>query len=556
MCARVYDLDLDTTGRTFDLIKTFASIAVPAIVALVAGNTAYGQFGAGDWMTAGFDAQRSSWIRSDGKISLESMGKPGFGLFWKLKLSDRPQSNSITPPVLLDFYIGYRGFRALGFFGGSSDHVYAVDIDLGRLEWEKSYSSSAGASAAKPCSSAVPAQVTRPTVIEYPSSLFARGFGRGTPAKSGVGLPDEGSVVLQALAASPPMPRRPLARGPGAPNPFAPHIQYVLALTNDGKLHSLWVSNGEEPDAGVPFIPPNAHAEGLIAYDGVAYVSTTQGCSGVEDGVWAIDLTTKQVNHWKSAAGGAAGTAGPAVRPDGTLYAVGGGGELVALAAHDLHVLGSYKADGTTYSSSPVVFDLNGKDLVAVATADGRLHLLDAGLKGPALDRSEPFSNSGAAIGSVSSWRDQAGIHWLLAPVSGAPAAGAGFSPSNGDVKNGAIVAWKVVEEHGKPVLRPGWVSRDLISPLPPIIVNGVVFAVSSGEFRPKDAAVSDKERAKQSTPAVLYALDAISGKELWNSGATITSFAHSGALSGGGTRVYVSSQDGTSYAFGFPVEH
>ena len=54
----------------------------------------------------------------------------------------------------------------------------------------------------------------------------------------------------------------------------------------------------------------------------------------------------------------------------------------------------------------------------------------------------------------------------------------------------------------------------------------------------------------------MLYALDAQTGKELWNSGKTITSFVHSGGLAAGGGRVYVGAYDGTQYAFGFPIEH
>jgi outer membrane protein assembly factor BamB len=123
-------------------------------------------------------------------------------------------------------------------------------------------------------------------------------------------------------------------------------------------------------------------------------------------------------------------------------------------------------------------------------------------------------------------------------------------------VSNGSIVAWNVVDKNGAPAFEPGWVSRDLISPLPPIVVNGVVFAASSGEFRTSDASMPATERAGKSKPAVLYALDGRSGKELWNSGDTITSFVHSGGLAAGGTRVYVSTYDGVQYAFGFPIEH
>ena len=45
----------------------------------------------GDWMTVNGDAQRSSWVRSDPKISRESMQKPGFTFLWKLKLNNTPK---------------------------------------------------------------------------------------------------------------------------------------------------------------------------------------------------------------------------------------------------------------------------------------------------------------------------------------------------------------------------------------------------------------------------------------------------------------------------------
>src|ERR1043166_1588226 len=110
------------------------------VSALMFLGIAHGQRGAGDWMTSGGDAQRSSWIRSDVKISPKSMAKPGFSLVWKLKLAEgQRQMTGLTPPALLDFYIGYRGFRTLSFFGASSNKVVAVDSDLARVEWEDRY---------------------------------------------------------------------------------------------------------------------------------------------------------------------------------------------------------------------------------------------------------------------------------------------------------------------------------------------------------------------------------------------------------------------------------
>ena len=95
-----------------------------------------------------------------------------------------------------------------------------------------------------------------------------------------------------------------------------------------------------------------------------------------------------------------------------------------------------------------------------------------------------------------------------------------------------------------------------MVSPLTPAIVNGVVFALSSGEFRSSDPQLTAAQRAQRSSPAVLYALDAATGKELWNSGSTITSFVHSGGLCGRRRPGVCRRHDGTQYAFGFPMEH
>jgi outer membrane protein assembly factor BamB len=112
----------------------------------------------------------------------------------------------------------------------------------------------------------------------------------------------------------------------------------------------------------------------------------------------------------------------------------------------------------------------------------------------------------------------------------------------NGGVTNGAIVAFKVVDQGNGLTLQPAWASRDIPSASSPIVVNGVVFALASG--------------GQRAGPAVLYALDGLTGKELWNSGTTIASFVSSGGLAGGDGQVYVPTYDNTLYAFGIPLEH
>jgi outer membrane protein assembly factor BamB len=83
-----------------------------------------------------------------------------------------------------------------------------------------------------------------------------------------------------------------------------------------------------------------------------------------------------------------------------------------------------------------------------------------------------------------------------------------------------------------------------------------VIFVASSGEFRANDSRMNAATRAQRSSRAVVYALDGETGKELWSSGTTISSFTGGGALSGGVGQIYVTTHDGMIYAFGFPMEH
>ena len=538
--------------RKFVCSAVFLGIALATTM-----NILYAQRGA-DWTTVGNDAQRSSWVRRDAKISLEAMRKPGFELVWKVKLKNEArQLASLTPPALLDFYISYRGFRSLGFVGGSSGTITGIDIDLARIEWEKSFPAAANGLASAECPGGMTSSVTRPTITGYPA-VTTVGSGRGTPAKSGVGEPHEGAVTLKErearLASPPPAPTATSRRTAPPSNPYSPTVQYVHAITADGKFHSMYVSNGDEPNPPVDFLPPNANALALMVFDKTAYVATVNACGQTENGVWALDLESKKVTKWKSDSG-VAGSSGFAVGPEGTLYVANTNGHLVALEPRTLAVKSAYKAD-KAFSATPVVFDYKEKDLIAV-TSDGKMLLLDsAALDGPALSATAAFSNPDFAMGALASWQDATGARWILAPAGGAAAASAGFPTGNGEVKNGAIVALKVVELNGIPALQPGWVSRDMVSPLTPAIVNGVVFALSSGEFRSNDPKLGVAQRAQRSSNAVLYALDAATGKELWNSANTITSFVHSGGLAAGGGRVYVGSHDGIQYAFGFPMEH
>jgi outer membrane protein assembly factor BamB len=538
-------------------MRTKLTASIACACACVSVSHAQLGRGSAEWSTSGGDAHRSSAVASDVKISKESLSKPGFALFWKVKLpNDARQLNALTAPTLMDRHIGIRGFRSFGFVTGSGNNVYAVDTDLARIDWQKNFGKPP-ADTSLTCPGGTTTGTARSIGAAFPAPAQGGGRGRAVPAKSGVGEPGQGGVTLIELeraAAAAAAARGAAAprRGGGGAGRGPRQAVVVNSLSGDGMFHANYVSNGDEPTAPIRFIPANAHAVGLVIVDNVAYVATVGSCGGVANGLWALDIASKEVKSWKPQSGEIAGTAGAAFGGDGTLYVTTTAGDLVALEAKTLNVKDVHRA-GKEFTSSPVVFQHKEKTMIAGATKDGRLHLVDAASLSGAGVNSAPYSSADDfAAGALSTWADASGTRWILAPSAGAISPDAKLA-ANGAVTNGAVVAWKVSDTGS---LEAGWASRDLVSPVTPLVINGVVFAVSSGEFRSKDAKMTAAQRAQKSVPAVLYALDAATGKELWNSGKTITSFMHGGGISGASGQVYFGTHDGTLWSFGFPIEH
>ena len=494
-------------------MRAAAVVAVAAVAA--AGNPARAQ----DWTTAGYDAQRSSWVRAPGKISAASLRKPGFELLWKLGLADEAgAARGLTPPVLLDLLIGYRGFRALGFVGAASDRVVAIDTDLGRVEWERRVAPDGPPARGSPaCARAMTPTLARPTNPALPA-LIGGASRAAQPARGAVGDSGEGAVTLAQLAAR----RREAPRPAPAPPPYAAQhpaprpFPVVYVLSSDGLLHTLNAMNGADAESPVPFLPPHADARGLIVVDDVAYVATSRGCGDVPEGVWALDLGTKQVVTWR-ASGGIAGALGPAIAPDGTIYVTTGDGRLIALEPRTLKPKRTYRSGGAGFVSSSVIFDDRGRLVIAAASRDRAIRLLDS--RRTAFVRTP---SSALTLSELASWADTNDTRWLVAP-------------------GGAVAAWKVVEHDSVAALQTGWMSRAAPAPLAAAVVNDVVFVVSRGH--------------EPRSPAVLYALDGATGQALWSSGTTIPTGMRAG-LSAGGSQVYVATAADTLYAFGFPMEH
>jgi outer membrane protein assembly factor BamB len=158
--------------------------------------------------------------------------------------------------------------------------------------------------------------------------------------------------------------------------------------------------------------------------------------------------------------------------------------------------------------------------------------------------------------GSLASWEDSKGVRWVLTPIWGPKHSTFNAPIEHGAVKYGAIVAFKVEERNGTWQLTPAWVSRDMNRAEPPVVANGVIFAYGNGEDTdqsyPEGGLTNTTDRRiPGSTHAVLYALDAQTGKELWSSRDQITSWTHFSGLSVANGRVYIGTYDSNLYCYG-----
>ncbi len=475
--------------------------------------------GGGAWTTVGGDAQRTSFVRTDPKISLTSMQAPGFQFLWKRKLD----SERLTQPLLLPNIIAYKGFKALAFVGSASGQVYSIDYELNRMFWQQKVT----ASASKPgaCSSGLPV-LTQLTALT-PSVGRGGGGGRG-----------QGATGPQIAG--------------GRDAPFN-----VYAISSGGMVHVMNPQIGTDQIPPVKLLPPNANVAGSILVDTTLYAATTGNCSGAPNGVWSVDLASdaKTVQSYDTKGASVAGAAPPAFGTDGTLYIATGSGKsdlANAVVSLDRKTLTQkdWFSTATPFTSNPVVFQYKSKDLIVAANKDGRLYVLDSASLGGA-DHKTPLHKSSQISATVddptgvATWQDSAGTRWIVATVGGPVHADTKAAMANGAVTAGTLVAFTIVDQNDAPTLQPQWTSRDLASPATPAVVNGVVFALASGEAKGRG----------RSSNAVLYALDGATGKELWTSGTTITSPVRGVGPSAGDSQVYVAGSDGTLYVFGMPME-
>lgn len=497
------------------------------------------------WSTFGGDPQRTGWERGENDFTKENV--KDLKVEWSIKLDNTSKElNALTVPLVRGPLITQRGFKEVVIVAGASDKVYAIDSDTGRLFWEKTMAVAPGA-------------------------------------------PKEGHWLCpNALNADPvigPTPELP-ATDDKAERP--PRGLAVYLIASDGKLHGFNLVSGEDVLPPTQFVPPLSKNWSLNQAGSVIFTTTSQGCGGTKSGVWSLDVNDPEhkVNNFFVGSRGAGiwGRAGAAMTSDGKLLVETGDGtwdpekgeysDTVIALSKDLKLVDYYtpanhrwisKKDLDMGNMSPVVFKYKNWEMAAASGKEGVIYLLDTKSLGGAdhrtpLYRSPLLTNDDVNFaargfwGALSTWEDPSGARWLLAPAWGPPTAATKFPASYGPTPHGSMMAFKVETQGEKPVLVPAWNSVDMSVPTPAVIANGMVFVISDGDnpmqSGPNGGVYNTRQRLENVGHAILYVLDAMTGKVLFSSGDAIKTFSHFSAPVVSGGRVYVTTYDNTLYAF------
>ena len=539
-----------------------------------------------DWWTYAGDAQRTGWEKTDQKFLKEDV--VNFRQLWKMKLNPAEEGpGKLAAPVILGNLIGSRGFKELAFVQSASGGLWSIDADLARLYWEKHFPPSSQSNDEKCGGSATVPNLPAPVVFRFrkrpptppaPPPVAPA----GTPGGQGIPGGGPGAPATGLPAGAPPAPRTP-------PNLNAAYrVRPVYMLGPDGKLHELNLDDGSELRPAADFVPAGLNAQSMNIADNVIY-TVTQSCGQTPSAVYALDTavpTPKAVSF--SSVAPIHSTGGPAISGDGTIYVQTGNGEsdpakssyanaVIALTAKDLTVKdyailpsGGAQEETGMNITTPVLFNYLGREVVVTAGKDGRLYLLDANSLGGSdhktpVSRTEPLVEPAAKAADrgiwrgLSSWAALDGARYVLATVWGPLQDGFKAPVENGETPNGSVVAFKVTEENGVLSLVPAWVSHDLMSPDPPVIAQGVVFALSNGKYK-RNIKKEHGVKMAEETPAgqshaTLYALDGLTGKQMWSTGDEVKVPGSLTGLSIANSRVYFTTVDGTLQVFGKYLE-
>ncbi len=507
---------------------------------LIASALGCSAAGAADWLTDGGNPQRTAWQKDESYFTVDSVGDTK--LLWKIQLDNEPrQMHALLPALVAENVRTGDGPREIVLVTGVSDNLYAIAAATGDLLWQRQFD------------------------LDWEPDPNGRGAYLLCPG---------------GMTATPVI-------GPGERD--GEYIVYAASW--DGRLRRLDLADGEDLSPPANFMPPNGKPYALNLVDNVIYTHSAQRCGGNPNMAYVYDLGTDRVGSWGPAGGGMWGRTGPAISSEKVMYTGTGdgvwdpengvfGNGIIGLqmnpATGALELYDYYGPSNAEWlfkrdldmQVTPAIFEYQGRELMVDAGKECVVYLMDLESIGgddhrtplyrsPLICNEEVNFASAGIWGAMASWTDDDGTVWVLTPIWGPKHSQFHAPIEHGEVREGAIVAFKVAEqEDGKLWLTPAWISRDMNRAEPPVIANGIVFAYGNGEDTHQampDVGLTNtaEERIAGSTRAVLFALDARTGEELWSSGDQIASWNHWGGISVANGRVYIGTFDGYFYAFG-----
>ena len=480
----------------------------------------------GDWSMTGNSPEQTGWQKAERKLTPENASSK-FQFLWKISLGSPAKARqTFDEPLLASRLINAQGFKDFVYVT-SSDTLYAVDSELGNLLWKKEFSIRKNACGAP----SVSVIMEPPAVINFNAR---RAPGTPAPAPAPLLQPNERRIGV-------------VAGGGG----FG--LKGIYAVTSDGMLHEQVLTTGVDFAPPVKFLAGAASPSALNITGKKIYTATSAACGAIPAGVSAVDMTSQDypVEHYDLPKGGTLAGTGPVLGSDGTAYIVTGSGSaqsdfhansVVALGS-DLKVKDWYTSSGAASPLSPTVFAYKGRQIVVAAGKDGSLVLLDAASLGGADHHTAlsetPSISKGVKHGwdSLATWQEGDGTTWLLASI----AAPVSVASLKGSAAHGAVIAFRVDDADGKPVLTPAWMSGDMVNPAPARIANGVVITLAGGN---------------PTIHAKLSVLDAKTGKELYSSKETIPTYTNKSGVAVGDSHAFFTDHNNVLYSFGIGLEH
>jgi len=520
-----------------------------------------------EWLTWGYDQERTGWNRAETTLNSKNAGQ--LKQLWSAQLPvpvDRYVLSTMTAPIVAANIATPSGPRDLLFILGANDVLFALDANSGKQVWSKSF--------------------PNPQAPKKPREWLCPGTANDTPTID-------------------------KARG------------VIFFISSDGKLRGLNLADGAERLTPAQMTAPFARAWSLNLIDNVIYSTSGRACGEITDkssleyaaaisglrratggplldasalnAADVSDLAHPSVTHFfTSGARPAApwGRGGAVRAPGGVMLETSDGRyepaagdfseSILKIAPKAARLMDSYTPSNwmdnlmhdLSGSASPVVFNFAGKTLAAVAQKEGTLRILDANNLGgsdhmtplyqsPKLGNDEKTgTDPGRGVWGAIATYENNGRRYLYLPMLGHPSKNAPVFPAtNGPIPNGSIMAFEMKNDGGKISAVPAWTSADMIMPDPPVVTNGVVYALSTGgqamqnSAKPGDPRMSfDVSSVLRSTPVsnmVLTAYDAESGKQLWSSGKTLSDWVHFSEPVVALGKIFVATHDAHVIAFG-----